>query len=191
MIKNALKFTKQGSIKVKVSYERLQNLLIVHVKDTGIGIAKEDFPKLFNRFGKLHRTAHLNHEGIGLGLTIVKQIVEACKGTVSFNSRGLGHGSTFCFSMKFEAYETEVNSPLLVPEVPKRHKSNKTIQPFLPDKSSDADISLESIKVFVQQDISGLNPSQINQIDNSQMEYENERQDQCLSSSLLSEHTAN
>ena len=44
----------------------------MYVKDTGAGIAQEDIPKLFNRFGKLHRTAEMNHEGIGLGLTIVK-----------------------------------------------------------------------------------------------------------------------
>ena len=46
--------------------------LVVHVTDTGIGIAPDDIPKLFTRFGKLHRTAHMNSEGLGLGLTIVK-----------------------------------------------------------------------------------------------------------------------
>ena len=47
----------------------------MQVRDTGIGIAKEDMPKLFNRFGILARTADINNEGIGLGLTIVRQIV--------------------------------------------------------------------------------------------------------------------
>lgn len=46
--------------------------LIVHVSDSGVGIQAEDIPKLFNRFGKLHRTASMNNDGIGLGLTIVK-----------------------------------------------------------------------------------------------------------------------
>ena len=45
---------------------------MVNVKDNGTGIAKEDLSKLFTRFGKLHRTAEMNHEGLGLGLTIVK-----------------------------------------------------------------------------------------------------------------------
>ena len=44
----------------------------MYVEDTGTGIAHEHIPKLFNRFGKLHRTAEMNNEGIGLGLTIVK-----------------------------------------------------------------------------------------------------------------------
>ena len=46
-------------------------MLTVDVEDTGVGIAAEDFPMLFTRFGKLHRTAEMNSEGIGLGLTIV------------------------------------------------------------------------------------------------------------------------
>jgi len=54
----------------------------VCVIDTGSGIASEDLNRLFSMFGKLHRTADLNHEGIGLGLTIVKQIVEKCGGVI-------------------------------------------------------------------------------------------------------------
>ena len=49
---------------------------MVRVKDTGVGIEQEDQERLFNMFGKLHRTAEMNHEGIGLGLTITKKIVE-------------------------------------------------------------------------------------------------------------------
>lgn len=53
LVKNAIKFTTKGYIKIKVSYKCEKNLLIVHVKDTGHGIAAEDLPKLFTRFGKL------------------------------------------------------------------------------------------------------------------------------------------
>ena len=77
-------------------------MLIGHIKDTGVGIAPEDIPKLFNRFGKLHRTAEMNHEGIGLGLTIVKQIVEKCRGRIGVSSKGLGHGCVFFFSLKMD-----------------------------------------------------------------------------------------
>ena len=73
LIKNSLKFTtRQGKITVKLSYDEECERLVVHVRDTGSGIAEEDFPKLFSRFGKLQRTAELNSEGIGLGLTIVR-----------------------------------------------------------------------------------------------------------------------
>ena len=49
---------------------------MVHVRDTGRGIEKEDLEKLFMRFGKLQRTLLINSEGVGLGLNIVKQLVE-------------------------------------------------------------------------------------------------------------------
>ena len=42
----------------------------MHVKDTGVGIDREDIPKVFQMFGKLHRTADMNSEGIGMGLMI-------------------------------------------------------------------------------------------------------------------------
>lgn len=57
LIKNAKKFTTEGAIEVKACYNQVQQMLLVHVNDTGAGIAAEDLPKLFTRFGKLHRTA--------------------------------------------------------------------------------------------------------------------------------------
>ena len=75
-------------------------MIVVHVKDTGKGISREDFPKLFTRFGKLQRTAEINSEGIGLGLTMVKQIVETAGGIVGVESEGIGKGSLFSFCMK-------------------------------------------------------------------------------------------
>ena len=78
LVKNSLKFTIEGCVTIKAYYRpEPENLLIVHVVDTGVGIAEEDFPKLFTRFGKLQRTSHMNSEGIGLGLNMVKQIVES------------------------------------------------------------------------------------------------------------------
>ena len=62
----------------------------MHVEDTGVGIEADDISKLFSKFGKLHRTADINSEGLGLGLTIVKQIVEAGGGQVNVESEGQG-----------------------------------------------------------------------------------------------------
>ncbi len=77
------------------------------MSDTGKGIAKEDIAKMFSRFGKLQRTADLNHEGIGLGLTIVKSIVEQHNGTVSVHSDGIEKGSVFKFSLAMALAENE------------------------------------------------------------------------------------
>ena len=69
------------------------------MRDTGQGIAAEEIETLFSRFGKLHRTATVNNEGIGLGLTIVKKIVELTGGKVQAQSAGIGHGSTFTLTI--------------------------------------------------------------------------------------------
>ena len=89
LIKNAKKFTEKGKIQIKASYNEQAESLVVHVNDTGVGISAEDLPKLFNRFGKLQRTAEMNSEGIGLGLTIVQGIVKSSGGEVVIRSPGL------------------------------------------------------------------------------------------------------
>ena len=57
LLKNALKFTSKGFIKMKVAYNYDINVIVVHIEDTGVGIAKQDLSKLFSLFGKLTRTA--------------------------------------------------------------------------------------------------------------------------------------
>ena len=69
LVRNAIKFTHSGFIYLRVLYN---GMLTIEVQDTGTGIAREDMPQLFTRFGKLMRTAKINNEGIGLGLNIVK-----------------------------------------------------------------------------------------------------------------------
>ena len=72
LVKNAIKFTFNGTILIKLGYDSQKKMLKGQISDTGVGIANEDLPKLFNRFGKLLRTAEMNHDGIGLGLSITK-----------------------------------------------------------------------------------------------------------------------
>lgn len=75
-------------------------MLKVHVVDSGKGIDPQDINKLFNMFGKLLRTAEQNHEGIGMGLMICKNLVEQNQGTINVHSDGLDKGSIFSFTMK-------------------------------------------------------------------------------------------
>ena len=80
-MKNALKFTAHGYIKIKACYfGRPYSRLYVEVIDSGKGIDPSELPKLFSRFGQLQRTARMNSMGNGLGLFISKQIVESCGG---------------------------------------------------------------------------------------------------------------
>jgi signal transduction histidine kinase len=91
LVANAIKFTPSGGT-VTVTTGMRKKKLFIQVKDTGIGIAKEELPKLFLEFQRLNGTAHI--EGTGLGLFIVKTIVESHGGTVAVESE-VGAGSTF------------------------------------------------------------------------------------------------
>ena len=112
LIKNALKFTQQfGRVTILPYYDSYTEMLTVDVRDSGVGIAKEDFPRLFTRFGKLHRTAAMNSEGIGLGLTIVKHIVQKSGGRVKVFSKGVKKGACFTFSMKMcQSHQIQTSS---------------------------------------------------------------------------------
>ena len=100
LVKNALKFTRRGYIHILAGFDEQLALFKIQVRDSGCGIAKEEIPKLCNKFGKLFRTAELNHEGIGLGLMISKQIIEKNAGELDIFSNGINLGSVFTFSMK-------------------------------------------------------------------------------------------
>lgn len=89
---NALKFTKAGSVKIIVSSNRKNN--IIEVEDTGIGISREDQKHIFKDFHRVEQGLTSNYEGVGLGLTLTKRIVELHEGTIKVKSK-LGKGSTF------------------------------------------------------------------------------------------------
>ena len=89
-MRNAIKFTSLGQVVIHTYYDFQSHQLFVSVTDTGAGIAESDLPVLFSKFGKLQRTASMNDTGIGLGLTIVKQIVERSQGSVNATSPGIG-----------------------------------------------------------------------------------------------------
>ena len=75
LLSNALKFTFNGHIKVKVTYDHIEEQLLFVIEDTGIGISEEDQSKLFKLFGKLVSTENVNSKGIGLGLYICQSII--------------------------------------------------------------------------------------------------------------------
>ena len=98
LVKNSLKFTHEGVIKIKAGYNRQLRRLNVKICDTGIGISMEDQKKLFKTFGKLKNSnTSLNRDGIGLGLTICEALVTQNGGKIQVQSGGLGKGTTFEF----------------------------------------------------------------------------------------------
>jgi two-component system phosphate regulon sensor histidine kinase PhoR len=97
LIHNAIKFTPDGG-SVGVSAALAEGAVTVEVTDSGVGIAAEDLPRIFERFYKGDRARGSGSGGTGLGLAVVKHVVEAHGGVVSAESQE-GHGSTFRFSL--------------------------------------------------------------------------------------------
>lgn len=93
LVDNSMKYTKQGGIDVTLKSENKS--MILSIKDTGIGVAPEVASKLFQKFSRGSDGAKVNTSGSGLGLYIVREIIEAHKGRVWVESEGVGKGSTF------------------------------------------------------------------------------------------------
>lgn len=107
LLSNAVKFTPDGGT-VGVRLERSKQHAGITVYDTGAGITSSFLPHLFDRFRQADSSPSRRHGGLGLGLTIVKQLVELHGGSVTARSEGEGKGATF-----------RVLLPLDLPEVPR------------------------------------------------------------------------
>ncbi|HET7706556.1 MAG TPA: ATP-binding protein [Thermoanaerobaculia bacterium] len=94
LLSNAVKFTERGGT-VKVTARREGADVSLSVADNGRGIEPEFLPHVFDRFRQSESTATRRYGGLGLGLAIVRQIVDLHGGAVSARSEGLGHGATF------------------------------------------------------------------------------------------------
>lgn len=97
VIENAIKFTpKGGKIGVRMTYDTDKYLLVCAVRDTGIGIAREDLSKMF-KITQIDSSVSRKHEGAGLGLTLANEITRRMNGTVTVESAP-GKGSLFVLS---------------------------------------------------------------------------------------------
>jgi signal transduction histidine kinase/ActR/RegA family two-component response regulator len=94
LIANAVKFTPEGG-KVAVALRQEGREAVIEVRDTGQGIEPEFMPHIFERFRQADSSTTRPHAGLGLGLAIVRHLVELHGGTISAESKGSGRGSTF------------------------------------------------------------------------------------------------
>ncbi|MGL5729299.1 MAG: ATP-binding protein, partial [Plesiomonas sp.] len=102
LINNAIKFTDRGEVLLSLSLQEQHQQAVVlrfSVRDTGIGLTREQQAKLFDSFTQADSSTTRKYGGTGLGLAICKQLVELMGGTIGVESQ-LGHGSTFYFSVK-------------------------------------------------------------------------------------------
>ncbi len=98
LLLNSVRYGKEGGM-TKVAFRDLLDRVLVEVEDNGVGIAKEDLPRIFERFYRTDKGRSREQGGTGLGLAIVKHIVEAHGERISVRSE-LGVGSTFSFTLK-------------------------------------------------------------------------------------------
>ena len=101
LLHNAAKFTPPGG-RIDVLADRNDSEVVIRVRDSGIGISPELLPNIFDLFTQGQRALDRSHGGLGIGLTLVKRLVEMHGGRVQANSAGLGSGS-----------ELEVRLPIL------------------------------------------------------------------------------
>ena len=94
LLSNAIKFTPRGG-RVQVRLERVDSHIEIVISDTGQGIAADFLPYVFDRFRQADQRTSRQHGGMGLGLSIVRHLVELHGGSVNASSAGEGQGSTF------------------------------------------------------------------------------------------------
>ncbi|WP_395816422.1 ATP-binding protein [Archangium minus] len=140
LLTNAIKFTPAGG-QVVVRLERREGEARLEVEDTGQGIAQEFLPHVFERFRQADSSTTRTHGGLGLGLAIVRHVVEMHGGSVSAHSEGPGRGSTF-----------RVTLPLTPPRAsePLPASQDRSQQELPPPAAETA--SLEGLRILVVED---------------------------------------
>ena len=100
LLTNAVKFTPKGG-RIQVKVQRIDSHVEIVVSDSGVGISKEFLPYVFDRFRQADASSTRIHGGLGLGLSIVHQLVDLHGGAVSVQSEGEGKGATFTVTLPF------------------------------------------------------------------------------------------
>ena len=114
LLSNAVKFTPNGG-HIHVSLGRTATGIVIGVVDSGIGIQPEFLPYVFDRFRQADASTTRRYSGLGLGLSIVKQLVELQGGTVAVTSQGDGNGATFTLDFPLHNPGTAVARRQAVP----------------------------------------------------------------------------
>ena len=142
LLTNAVKFTPKGG-RVQVRLERVNSHVEITVTDTGQGIEPEFLPHIFDRFRQADQTSTRNYGGLGLGLSIVYQLVELHGGTIQANSAGVGQGATFVVQLPIMA-------ALHDPQQDRRHPTARNIN--LQKGLFDCPPQLEDLRVMIVDD---------------------------------------
>ncbi|MGB7415239.1 MAG: PAS domain-containing protein, partial [Thermosynechococcaceae cyanobacterium] len=139
LLTNASKYSEPGG-QIWLTVEQQESEVIVSVKDTGIGLAPDMLPHVFDLFTQVDGGAVRSQGGLGIGLTLVKQLVEMHNGSVSADSPGLGQGSEFIIRLPILANLLTSQSPQNAMSEP---TNGQTCRILIVDDNEDAAWSLE------------------------------------------------
>jgi PAS domain S-box-containing protein len=140
LLSNAIKFTPRGG-RVQIRSERVNSHLEIVVSDTGMGIPPDFLPHVFDRFRQADQKTSRQHGGMGLGLAIVRHLVELHGGTVSAASAGEGKGATFTVMLPITpVYQVDSSGGRV-------HPAARDLMP--PDDSTDR---LDGLRILVVDD---------------------------------------
>jgi PAS domain S-box-containing protein len=114
LLTNAAKYTPAGG-RITLSAYPEEGTAVMKVTDTGIGLATEMLPKVFDLFSQADRTLDRSEGGLGVGLTIVRKLVEMLGGSVSASSPGIGQGAEFIVRLPLSAVPTPAPKPVPKP----------------------------------------------------------------------------
>jgi PAS domain S-box-containing protein len=139
LLSNSIKFTPKGG-RVHVRLERVNSHVEITITDTGQGISPDFVPYVFDRFRQADSSITRTYSGLGLGLAIVRHLVELHGGTVRADSEGEGKGATFTVKLPLMPIRIEVNNP---------NRVHPTVGDGVPFESAP---SLAGIRVIVVDD---------------------------------------
>lgn len=141
LLTNAIKFTPEGG-QIEVRSWRTDLCAHVQVTDTGMGISTDFLPYVFDRFRQADSTTTRSHGGLGLGLAIVRHLVELHSGTVHVNSAGEGQGATF--TVKLPTLQTKSKG--------QEHRGEEKQEESTLDASTSKFLPLDGLKVLIVDD---------------------------------------
>jgi signal transduction histidine kinase/ActR/RegA family two-component response regulator len=137
LVNNSAKYTPRGG-RIQITAEAAAGMLIVRVSDSGLGIPADMLPKVFDIFTQVERSIESSHGGLGIGLALVRKLVEMHGGTVEAESPGEQRGSTFTVRLPLDARGN--NFPAHLHEVTAEHSLSLRI--LIVDDNLDAAESL-------------------------------------------------
>lgn len=145
LVSNALKFTPENG-RIEISLKQVASHAEIKVSDDGAGISEKFLPYVFERFRQSDASTTRTHGGLGLGLSIVKNLVELHGGTITAESPGEGKGSTFTVRLPLADKHQLIFPPTTANESPTETREAKTIS------AADNAPNLSGLRVLVVDD---------------------------------------